>query len=196
MILSSVETVRTLVDQFGALAQFPTGRLSDRIDRRLVIIGLSAIAGLIGLIMVIFNPGPGIALYVLFAIYGFAANPLYAVAVAHANDFTREGEFAKVAGGMLLVMGIGLAIGPAVASLLMSIFKPVGLFIVTATFHGALAVSAFLRMRIRPVREGGRVRFRIMGGDKVTPETVALDPRADTDIEQEIVGGDNVQVRA
>jgi hypothetical protein len=51
-------------------------------------------------------------------------------------------------------------------------------------------------MRIRPVREGGRVRFRIMGGDKVTPETVALDPRADTDIEQEIVGGDNVQVRA
>jgi MFS family permease len=180
----------------GALAQFPTGRLSDRIDRRLVIIGLSAIAGLIGLIMVIFNPGPGIALYVLFAIYGFAANPLYAVAVAHANDFTREGEFAKVAGGMLLVMGIGLAIGPAVASLLMSIFKPVGLFIVTATFHGALAVSAFLRMRIRPVREGGRVRFRIMGGDKVTPETVALDPRADTDIEQEIVGGDNVQVRA
>jgi len=180
----------------GALAQFPTGRLSDRIDRRLVIIGLSAIAGLIGLIMVIFNPGPGIALYVLFAIYGFAANPLYAVAVAHANDFTREGDFAKVAGGMLLVMGIGLAIGPAVASLLMNLFKPVGLFIVTATFHGALAISAFLRMRIRPVREGGRVRFRIMGGDKVTPETVALDPRADTDIEQEIIGGENVQVRA
>ena len=49
--------------------------------------------------------------------------------------FTREGDFAKVAGGMLLVMGIGLAIGPAVASLLMNLFKPVGLFIVTATFQ-------------------------------------------------------------
>jgi hypothetical protein len=56
----------------------------------------------------------------------------------------------------------------------------VALFIVTATFHGALAVTAFLRMRIRPVREGGRVRFRVMSAEKpISPGTVALDPRTD-----------------
>ena len=50
---------------------------------------------------------------------------------------------------MLLILGVGLAIGPAVASMIMGAWSPVGLFIVTAVFHGVLAVAAFLRMRIR-----------------------------------------------
>jgi len=42
------------------------------------------------------------------------------------------------------------------------------------------AVTAFLRMRIRPVRQGWRVRFRVMSAEKpISPGTVALDPRAD-----------------
>ena len=62
----------------------------------------------------------------------------------------------------------------------MSSFGPVGLFIVTATFHAALAVVAFLRMKIRPVRDAsGRMRFRPIEATKATPETVVLDPRSD-----------------
>jgi MFS family permease len=165
----------------GALGQIPFGRLSDRIDRRIVMIGLSALASATGAVMVILNPTPSPLLYILFGLYGLAANPIYAVAVAHANDFARQGEFAKVAGGMLLILGLGLAIGPVVASTIMSLYEPVGLFIVTATFHGALAIAAFLRMRIRPVRDAsGRVRFRPMSTDKAaSPESVVLDPRSD-----------------
>jgi MFS family permease len=121
-------------------------------------------------------------MYVLFAMYGFAAYPLYAIAVAHANDFAKDGEFARVAGAMLLILGCGLAIGPMIASWLMEVTsRPVDLFIVTATFHGALAVTAFLRMKVRPVRDDkGRVRFRVMNAEKsVSPGTVDLDPRAD-----------------
>ncbi|CDP50120.1 MFS transporter [Devosia sp. 17-2-E-8] len=164
----------------GASAQIPFGRLSDRIDRRLVMIGLSIVAAVAGLLMVIINPSPGIIMYVLFGIYGFAANPIYAIAVAHANDFAKDGSFAKIASGMLMILGTGLAIGPAVASVIMSSFGPVGLFIVTATFHAALAVVAFLRMKIRPVRDAsGRMRFRPIEATKATPETVVLDPRSD-----------------
>ncbi|MCF1741270.1 MFS transporter [Paradevosia shaoguanensis] len=164
----------------GASAQIPFGRLSDRIDRRLVMIGLSIVAAMAGLLMVIINPSPGIIMYVLFGIYGFAANPIYAIAVAHANDFAKDGSFAKIASGMLMILGTGLAIGPAVASVIMSSFGPVGLFIVTATFHAALAVVAFLRMKIRPVRDAsGRMRFRPIEATKATPETVVLDPRSD-----------------
>jgi hypothetical protein len=86
---------------------------------------------------------------------------------------------------MLLILGTGLAIGPLLASLVMNAVGPVALFIVTGTFHGALAVTAFLRMKIRPVREGGRVRFRVMNAEKgVSPGTVTLDPRADDKTEQ------------
>jgi predicted lipid-binding transport protein (Tim44 family) len=103
------------------------------------------------------------------------------VAVAHANDFAKDGEFAKIAGGMLLTLGVGLAIGPAVASMLMGAFHPVGLFVVTGIFHAILAVAAILRMRIRNAPDAAsRAPFQPMASDEqVTPEAVALDPRAD-----------------
>jgi MFS family permease len=163
----------------GAVAQIPFGRLSDTMDRRMVIVVLSGLAAAIGFVTVLVNPSGNWVMYFLFGLYGFAAYPLYAIAVAHANDFARQGEFTRVAGAMLLILGTGLAIGPLLASLVMNAVGPVALFIVTATFHGALAVTAFLRMKIRPVREGGRMRFRVMNAEKgVSPGTVTLDPRA------------------
>jgi MFS family permease len=166
----------------GAVAQVPFGRLSDRIDRRLVLIGLSGAAAVVGALMVIINPGAGWGMYVLFAAYGFAANPIYAIAVAHANDFARDGDFAKIAGGMLLILGVGLAIGPAVASVIMGSWSPVGLFVVTAMFHAVLALFAWLRMRVRKSPDAAeRTPFQPMGDKQATPETLVLDPRADND---------------
>jgi MFS family permease len=127
-------------------------------------------------------------MYLLFAAYGFAANPIYAVAVAHANDFARDGDFAKIAGGMLLILGVGLAIGPAVASTIMGAWHPVGLFLVTATFHGALAGAAYLRMRVRSAPDAqDRAPFQPMGDRQGTLESVVLDPRADNDDDEIVV---------
>lgn len=166
----------------GAVAQVPFGRLSDRVDRRLVLIGLSGFAAFVGALTVLINPDAGWMMYVLFAAYGFAANPIYAVAVAHANDFAKDGGFAKIAGGMLLIMGVGLAIGPAAASLLMGAWSPVGLFVITASFHALLALFAFFRMRIRRSKDAAqRTPFQPMPEQQTTPEAIVLDPRTDSD---------------
>ena len=178
---SSIAYLFAVTAVVGAIAQTPFGRLSDKIDRRMVIIWLSGLASIIGFLTVLINPASGVLMFVLFGMYGFSAYPLYAIAVAHANDFAKEGEFGRVAGGMLLILGMGLAVGPVIASWVMNAIGPVGLFIVTGTFHGALAVTAFLRMKIRPVRDArGRVRFRAMNSEKgISPGTVALDPRTE-----------------
>jgi MFS family permease len=175
-----IATLFAVTAVLGAIAQVPAGRISDKIDRRWIIIVLGALAALVGFIVLLVNPRGGWFMYVLFALYGFSAYPIYAIAVAHANDFAKPGEFGRVAGGMLLVLGTGLAIGPALAAMVMNLYQPVGLFIVTATYHGALALTAFLRMKVRPVRIDGRIRFRAMSAEKgVTPGTVELDPRSD-----------------
>jgi MFS family permease len=173
----------------GAASQIPFGRMSDKMDRRRVIVLLSGVAAIAGAALVILDPHGGPLLYLLFGLYGFVAYPIYGVAVAHANDSAKEGDFAKISGGMLLIMGVGLAIGPAIAPMLMNSFKPVGLFIVTAAFHGALAITTILRMQARPhVRGSRRARFLAIFTDKgQTPETVALDPRADADATAEPV---------
>jgi MFS family permease len=182
MDAASIAFLFSVTIMLGAIGQIPFGRLSDRYDRRIIMVGLGCIASLAGSLMLVFNPPEGPFLYFLFGLYGFAAYSIYAIAVAHANDFAKDGEFGRVAGGMLLVLGIGLAIGPAIASWLMSLFGEVALFAVTTLFHGLLALFAFLRMRIRPIRDAnGRVRFRPMatGSAKSTPQTIALDPRSD-----------------
>lgn len=167
----------------GALAQVPFGRISDMIDRRTIIVIASSLAAAAGIGLVLLNPDPGLSLYILFGLYGFTAFPIQAVAVAHANDFAEDGDFGSIAAGMLLILGIGMAIGPILASFAMNIIGPVGLFIVTATFHGALAITAIIRMRIRPIDDDEpRTRFRIMQlGKFSTTATVTLDPRADDD---------------
>lgn len=171
----------------GAIAQVPAGRISDTMDRRMVIVVLGVIAALVGFLTLLINPRDSWLLYILFGLYGFSAYPIYAIAVAHANDFAKQGEFGRVAGGMLLVLGTGLAVGPVIGALVMNFYAPVGLFLVTATFHGALALTAFLRMKVRPVRIDGRIRFRAMNAEKgVTPGSVELDPRSD-EMQEEIV---------
>ncbi len=165
----------------GAISQIPFGRLSDRIDRRWVMIILAVLGGIAGLAMLAANPS-GWGLYFVFGLYGFAAFPIYGIAVAHANDFAGEGDFAGIASGMLVTYGVGLAIGPAVAALMMNATQPVALFAMTAAFHVLLAVFAFIRMRVRPVNlDQEREEFRIVPIKTSTPATVALDPRSDED---------------
>lgn len=167
----------------GAIAQIPAGRLSDRIDRRLVMIGLSGLAAIAGSLMLIVNPSGGPMMFLLFGAYGFAAYPLYAVAVAHANDFARDGDFATVASGMLLIFGIGLAAGPAIASVLMGVFGPVALFVITVLFHSTLAVAAWLRMRVRKsVDAADRAPFQPLASDRAaSTELIVLDPRTEVE---------------
>lgn len=160
----------------GAVSQLPLGRLSDRIDRRMVIIGSGLLAALSGLV-ILFTDAAGWPLYLLFGLYGLSALPIYAIAVSHANDFARDDEFASIASGMLLVFGVGLAIGPFAASFVMEMIGPAGLFAVTALTHAIIAASAFVRMRMRPPVQGAPFQ-PLPVGRTTPPATMVLDPRA------------------
>ena len=165
----------------GAFAQVPFGRLSDKVDRRWVIMGTSMFAAFMGLLLVLINPSSGLPLYALFAFYGFSAFPIHAVAVAHANDSALDGQFSSIAAGMLLTFGFGLAIGPVIAAWLMNSIQPSFMFLVTAMFHALLALVAFIRMKVRPVENiETYAPFRSVPlGRNSTVATMTLDPRSD-----------------
>lgn len=166
----------------GAIMQFPAGRLSDRIDRRLVLAGLSAFAASAGLLLVIWQPKSTMLLLSLVALYGAAANALYPIAVAHANDFAKPEDFVKVSGGLLLLFGIGTIIGPTIGGPVMTLISPYALFSVTATAHILIAAWAMLRIRRRaPVPEAEKDTFTHMAASNsavATPQSTTLDPRA------------------
>ena len=75
----------------------------------------------------------------LVVLFGAMIYPMYALAVAHANDFAAPDDFVKIAGGLLLLLGFGTMVGPILAAEAMEQFAPEGLF-------------AFCRARPSPAR--------------------------------------------
>ena len=158
--------------------QLPAGRLSDRIDRRYVLAGMSAIAALAGLLIVVLHPSSPALLIGLVILYGAVANTLYPIAVAHANDFASAEDFVKVSGGLLLLYGIGTVIGPTIGGPVMSIISPHALFLVTALAHVLITAYAIIRSRIRAAVPAGErdayTRMPTGTSQILTPESMSL----------------------
>jgi len=113
----------------GLIAQWPVGRLSDRVDRRLVIAGLGFLTAAVSLAIALFSPS-SFPVAILSAVFvGMVCQPLYAITVAHAFDHAAAEDFVETSSGMLLSFGIGSIAGPLIASLIMSYTGPSGLYI-------------------------------------------------------------------
>ncbi|WP_349359595.1 MFS transporter [Stappia sp.] len=182
--VTSIATMMSAALLAGALIQIPVGLLSDRMDRRYVLIAIAALACAIGGMLAaggLLPPGLVIA---LVSAFGGMIYAMYPVIVAHASDHAAPGDFLKVSGGLLLMFGIGSVIGPLAAALVMSVTTPQGLFAVTSVAHGALLLFALWRItRREAIAPADREDFVAMASAArfATPETMALDPRAEAD---------------
>jgi MFS family permease len=144
----------------GAVSQWPLGMLSDRIDRRLVIIACGLGAGAAGLGLLAAGPQAVVAGYVLAGLYGIFAFPIYALSVAHANDFADRDDYVETASALLLIFAGGAVIGPFLASIGMRYVGPGALFGFAGIVYVLLALFTAARMRQRaPVPEEERIGF-------------------------------------
>jgi MFS family permease len=134
----------------GFLFTWPLGWLSDRLDRRLVIIGAAIIAAatLLTIVAAVPNDAPRWILYLCVAIFGGTIVPTYSVVMAHVNDSVGEGEFVAASGGLLIVQGAGAVFGPIVAGLAMSVWQR-GLSVTLITAQLLIAAFGVYRLRRR-----------------------------------------------
>jgi MFS family permease len=132
----------------GAVAQWPIGRISDRIDRRIVLIGILVAAAIVGVLLAVL-PRTEWLWFVLAAFLGAAMAPTYSVAAAHAYDHAEPGTMVETAEGLFVASASGSIIGPLVASTLMDRYGAPTLFLFNAAVHIALAIYIFIRVRMR-----------------------------------------------
>ncbi|MFV0491926.1 MAG: MFS transporter [Pseudorhodobacter sp.] len=129
----------------GLVAQYPIGWLSDRMDRRILIFGLS-ILGAAVLFLPVFATLPFLMLLGVGAVGGAVSNPLYSLLLAYVNDNLDAADMASASAGLLFINGIGAISGPVIAGWMMGIIGPSGFFLFTALLFVMLTGYTVWRM--------------------------------------------------
>jgi MFS family permease len=157
---SSVATFMACAILPAIVLQLPLGRLSDRVDRRTVLIALSIAAAIAAAVSLQVGAPTGLAPFVAVACYGGLSLTTYALCVSHINDHLQPEQMVAASSTVLLVNGVGSVAGPLIVSGVMQTAGAGGFFATAAVLHTAFAAYAAWRQRRgAPVPAGVKVRF-------------------------------------
>ncbi|MCP9480769.1 MFS transporter [Shimia sp. CNT1-13L.2] len=154
----------------GAVVQYPVGWISDKTDRRLVLLGLGVIGGGACLWMLV-TPGPR-AMVIGFALLAGASLPMYAVCSAHANDQLKPSQIVPASGTMAFVLNVGQFVGILIIPNTVSIADGNGfLMVLAALCFMVSAVSLMRRVQEAAPEETGSLQAMAVLG---APQTGVL----------------------
>ena len=144
----------------GTLFQYPIGWLSDRLDRRFLIVALSVAAAAACILaflfgrIVVFTIGDFYVrvLFIAAVLLGGFGSPLYSLLAAHTNDFVEREQMASASSGIVFLNGIGAVIGPIATGFLMepSRLGPDGWWLFIAVMFAGIALYGLYRSTQRP----------------------------------------------
>lgn len=155
----------------GIVFQYPLGWMSDRFDRRVLVVG-GAVIGVLGCVVGFSEVGGFNGLLIAAFIVGGMANPLYALLVAYTNDYLDPEDMASASARLLFINGAGSVAGPLVTGWMMQRFGPPGFFLFIGITMAALALYAAYRMTQRPAYEGETGDYLPLTAGAVTPVTM------------------------
>ncbi len=147
----SVAQISVFIAMFyvgGMVLQYPIGWVSDRIDRRRLILAVSAL-GALAAVLPLLLPGYPALLAAAFLIGGMS-NPLYGLLIAYTNDFLETDDMAAASAGLVFLNGFGAIGGPLAAGWAMEGVGPQGFFVYLAIAFGGLLAYGIWRTTRRP----------------------------------------------
>jgi MFS family permease len=205
MKLTIFETSLLLVGVMlaGALFQWPIGSLSDKYDRRKIIIG-SSIAAFIFSLSAILVSGIGNSLsnffiesavsfnyfstvvdktklFIFIILLAGVTLPLFSLNLALVNDYIPKEKFVAAGGGLNIIFGLGAMAGPVMCSTLMHFLGPNGFFVHLLIFLFAIITFGFYRLGQREIENNPESTFTPLP-TTITPLGIELDPDTGVDL--------------
>ena len=192
-----------LITFSGAFFQWPIGYLSDRFDRRLIII-ITSILGAFFTILCFFSVSASpdfinlssnwkttlqhisnhrLLFYVFISLYAGMSLPLFSLNLAYVNDFLPKEKFVSAGAGMQIIFGISAMTAPFICSFFMNKFGTNGFFIFLFIFQSIIGIFGIYRMIIRssadiPENENTFTPLPT----NITPAGIQLDPDTGVDL--------------
>ncbi len=130
--------------------QYPIGRISDKFDRRLVILGTCLSAAIFALILNILSSNNYTLLLLFMTLYGGTSLTLYSLFIAHANDYLTLSQIVSTAASLAMANGVGAVIGAPMVAVSMDLVGNWSYFSLIAIIHFGLAFFIAYRMIVRP----------------------------------------------
>jgi MFS family permease len=150
MTLPQLALFMSIVIMGGVLLQWPIGHLSDRFDRRRIILAASVSATALAACVTATTAQLTASFYLSTFLYGGFTFSIYPLCVAHSNDHAHSRDFMRTASGLLLVYGAGATLGPALAGLVMGSLGSGAFFKFLMVTHGCMSVFILYRIAMRP----------------------------------------------
>lgn len=172
----------------GMLMQFPIGWLSDRIDRRQVIIGVAATGAAACVLGILFGGSFWVLVFSMFLI-GSTANPLYSLLIAHTNDFLANEDMASASGGLIFLNGLGAMGTPIAVGYVMGWTGPVGFFAFLGVLLAAIALYGLWRATRRRARLASQTANAVLYSHHATPVVAGIAQEAALQEESEAARG-------
>ena len=165
----------------GAIFQWPVGHYSDSHDRRSVLLwvclGAAALAA-VAFVLPALNVGWLVGVGLL---YGGLVFTVYGLGVAHVNDVIDSSRLLEFTSGLLLVHGVGAAVGPVLAGGVMDQFGANSLMVFFAVVLVLLALYTIKRMGAAPpVPEAAKADYVVMGSG--SQAVLQMDPRDTSEV--------------
>ena len=133
----------------GALVlQYPIGWLSDRMDRRKLIL-LASVLGAASCSIGWLSEGNVNALMLAAFLAGGVTTPLYALFLAYTNDALSADDMPAASGGLVFTFGLGAINGPLVTGWAMQTAGPFAFWPVIGITFGVIAMYTLYRMTQR-----------------------------------------------
>lgn len=162
----------------GFILQWPLGKLSDMINRRSVLIGVSFITSVMAFLIAVAAVVSTNLLLVLAVLFGGFSFTMYPLSISYTNDYLDPKDLIAASGGLWMSYGIGCVLGPLLAPTSMTIFGPSGLYIYFMIVSSIVGAIGVYRKRYKPpIPLSEQIEYRPM--PRTTPKISELDPRAD-----------------
>jgi MFS family permease len=159
----------------GMLFQFPIAKLSDKVDRRLIIVGAPGLAIPVCILLAsLENPAQNLPqLYSLVTLLGGLTLPLYSICMAHMNDHLKPSQMVAASGTLVLILAVGMTFGPTLGALSIARFGPEGLFYLLAATSAITVMTALFRLWSGQSRAEHQITAVAMTAN-LTPEATHL----------------------
>ncbi|BCG77725.1 MFS transporter [Mesorhizobium sp. 113-3-3] len=151
-LLLSVMPLGTLI------LQLPFGWISDRTDRRYVLVGASALAAVAGMLALGFDGGALPALLVIYVLWDGASESIYSLSSAHAADRAGKDDMVALSSSLLFAWSLSGFIVPGIVTALSAVFGTQAFIYVAVVIAFAFCLFVLLRVfttRAVPATETG-----------------------------------------